>query len=145
MDTMNHLSLVEMTSSDRTTLFRPASIRFLYRWPTGRVGGDNVFSDDVYVPYRWHHVVAQVAGERMELYMDGKAQASQAIGPVGLTAPCQVLLGRLTTIVEGRIRHTGYRRAFVGLLDEVALYDRPLTAGEIKAHYALASRAARAD
>ena len=80
-DTMNHLSLIEMTSSDRTSLFRPASIRFLYRWPTGRGGGDNLFSDDVYIPYRWHHVVAQVAGERMELYTDGKVQASQAIGP----------------------------------------------------------------
>ncbi|HEY2158185.1 MAG TPA: LamG-like jellyroll fold domain-containing protein, partial [Isosphaeraceae bacterium] len=140
-DTTSHLSLIEMTSSNRFTLVRPASIRFLYRWPTGRGGGDDVFSEDIYVPYRWHHLVAQVAGERMEMYMDGVVKASQPIGPGGSTAPCQVLLGRLTTLVDSKqIRHTGFRRAFVGLMDEVALYDRPLSPEEIRAHYRLATR-----
>jgi hypothetical protein len=145
-DTTSHLSLVEMTSSNRLTLDRPASIRFLYRWPTGRGGGDNVFSDDIYVPYHWHHLVAQVAGDRMELYLNGAVQTSQAIGPAGSTAPCQVLLGRLTTLTESKqIHHTGFRRAFVGLIDEVALYDRPLTAEEIRTHYGLATRSDRPD
>jgi hypothetical protein len=145
-DTMHHLSLVELTASNRMSLFRPASVRFLYRWPTGRGGGDNVFSDDIYVPYRWHHLVAQVAGERMELYLDGVVQASQAISPGGSTSPCQVILGRLTTLAENKqIHHSGFRRPFVGLMDEVALYDRPLAAGEIKAHYALASHPVRTD
>lgn len=145
-DTMLHLSLVELTASGRRNLFRPASIRFLYRWPTGRGGGDNVFSDDVYVPYRWHHLVAQLAGDRMELYLDGAVQASQAIGAGGSTTPCQVLLGRLTTLTEGQpIHHTGFRRPFVGLMDEVALYDRPLTSEEIQAHYRLAIHHDRTD
>jgi hypothetical protein len=145
-DTTHHLSLVELTSSNRLTLVRPASVRFLYRWPTGRGGGDNVFSDAIYVPYRWHHLVAQLAGDRMELYIDGVARASQAIGPGGSTAPCQVILGRLTTLTESRqIHHTGFRRAFVGLMDEVAFYDRPLSAEEIRAHHRLGSPAGRAD
>lgn len=145
-DTMHHLSLVELTASNRTSLFRPASIRFLYRWPTGRGGGDNLFSDDIYVPYRWHHLVAQLAGERMELYLDGAVQASQAIGPGGSTSPCQVILGRLTTLPESKqIHHTGFRRPFVGLMDEVALYDHPLTAEEIRAHYRLAAVPDRTD
>ena len=145
-DTTYHLSLVELTSSNRRTLFRPASIRFLYRWPTGRGGGDNVFSDDIYVPYRWHHLVAQVAGDRMELYLNGSVQTSQEIGQAGETAPSQVILGRLTTLIDSKeMHHTGFRRAFVGLMDEVALYDRPLAAEEIRAHYGLAIHPDRVD
>ena len=145
-DTTHHLSLVELTSSNRLTLFRPASIRFLYRWPTGRGGGDNMFSGDIYVPYRWHHVVAQVAGERMELYLDGVTQASQPIEPLGSTVPCQFILGRLTTLIDvENVHHTGYRRPFVGLMDEVALYDHPLTAEEVRAHHRLATRSDRPD
>jgi hypothetical protein len=140
-DTTHHLSLVELTSANRLTLFRPASVRFLYRWPTGRGGGDNMFSSDIYVPYRWHYLVAQVAGDRMELYLDGQTQASQTIGAGGSTAPCQLILGRLTTLTEAPgLHHTGFRRPFVGLMDEVALYDRPLSAEEIRAHYRLATR-----
>lgn len=145
-DTTHHLSLVELTSSNRLSLVRPASIRFLYRWPTGRGGGDNMFSDAIYVPYRWHHLVAQLAGDRMELYLDGAVQASQPIGPGGSTAPCQVILGRLTTLTSfPELHHTGFRRPFVGLMDEVALYDRPLSAEEIRAHHRLGSRAGRPD
>ena len=145
-DTTHHLSLVELTSSNRRTLARPASIRFLYRWPTGRGGGDNVFSDDIYIPYHWHHLVAQVAGDRMELYLDGSVQSSQVIGPAGTTAPCQVILGRLTTLIASKeMHHTGFRRPFLGLMDEVALYDRALTAEEIGAHYRLATHPDRAD
>ena len=145
-DTTSHLSLIELTASNRLTLVRPASVRFLYRWPTGRGGGDNVFSDSIYVPYRWHHLVAQLAGERMELYLDGVVQASQVVKPSGSTAPCQLILGRLTTLTSSKqIHHTGFRRPFVGLMDEIALYDRPLTADEIRAHHALAARPARTD
>ncbi len=141
MGTVSHLSLVELTSSNRLALFRPASVRFLYRWPPSRGGGDNMFSDKFYVPFRWHHLVAQVAGDRMELYLDGVAQASQPINPSGSTKPCELILGRLSTLTESEtIHHTGFRRAFVGLMDEVALYGRPLTAEEIKAHYQLAVR-----
>jgi hypothetical protein len=137
---------VELTSSNPRTLFRPASIRFLYRWPTGRGGGDNLFSNDIYVPYHWHHLVAQVTGNRMELYLDGSGQSSQSIGPTGATAPCQIILGRLTTLTAfNEIHHTGFRRPFVGLMDEVALYDRPLTAEEIRAHYRLAIHLDRTD
>jgi hypothetical protein len=145
-DTTNHLSLVELTSSNRLALFRPASVRFLYRWPTGRGGGYNMFSDNLYVPFRWHHLVAQVAGDRMELYLDGVAQASQTIGPSGSTEACQIILGRLSTLTDSEgLHHTGFRRAFVGLMDEVALYDRPLAPEEIGAHHRLAVRPSQSE
>ena len=146
-DTTHHLSLVELTSSNRRTLFRPASIRFLYRWPTGRGGGDNMFSDDIYVPYRWHHLVAQVAGDRMELYLDGVRPGVAADRPGRLDGALPVHPGPADhpDRASNEIHHTGFRRPFVGLMDEVALYDRPLTAEEIRAHYRLATRPDRPD
>jgi hypothetical protein len=144
-DTTHHLSLVELTSSNRRTvfLFRPASVRFLYRWPAGRNGGDNTFSEDIYVPYRWHHVVSQVNGDRMELYLDGVPQPSQSLDPGSSTVPCQFLLGRLSTLTESPLHPTGYKRPFAGLMDEVALYDHPLSAEEVRRHFQLATPAAR--
>jgi hypothetical protein len=127
---------VELTSLNRLTLFRPATVRFLFRWPPGRDGGDNMFSGDIYVPFRWHHLVAQAGGDRMELFLDGAAQSSQPLDAGAATAPCQFLLGRLTTLLEdNNVHHTGYRRPFVGLMDEVALYNRPLTLEEVRGHY----------
>jgi len=142
-DTTHHLALVELTSSHRLTLYRPASVRFLYRWPTGRGGGDNMFSNDIYVPCRWHHVVSQLNGDRMELFMDGNFQSSQPLTPNASAAPCQFLLGRLTTLTDSKLHHTGFRRPFVGLMDEVALYDRPLTVEEVKGHFRLATQVER--
>lgn len=134
-DTNHHLSLVELTSRNRLSLYRPASVRFLYRWPASRSGGENLFSRACYVPYRWHHVVAQVDGEQMELVLDGVRQFTQPLQGAAASAPCQFLLGRLTTMTEDPVlHHTGWRRAFVGRIDEVALYDHPLSSAEIQEH-----------
>ncbi len=144
-DTTNHLTLLELTSSSRRTLFPPASVRSLYRWPASRGGGENVFSSNIYIPYRWHHVVTQLAADRMELYLDGVLQTSQPIERRG-SEVCQFLLGRLSTLTgSDTIHHTGYRRPFVGLMDEVALYDRPLSSEEVRAHLHFAARPGRAD
>lgn len=144
-DTNHHLSLVELTSRNRLTLYRPASVRFLYRWPAGQGGGDNLFSESCYVPYRWHHLVAQVNGEQMELVMDGVKQATQPLRGESSAVPCQFLLGRLTTMIENpAIHHTGWRRGFSGRMDEVAIYDRPLSAEEIRSHFRLAAQGTRA-
>jgi hypothetical protein len=128
-----HLFLVELTSNDRQSLVSPGLFRFLHRWPPGASGGDNLFSARHYVPYRWHHVVAQRSGARMELYVDGVA--APWISPLSAlaTEPCRVLLGRLKPVPRpsGRV----HSRPFVGLIDELALYDRPLSAEEVRRHY----------
>jgi hypothetical protein len=142
-DTTHHLSLVEVTSRNRLALYPPAAVRFLYRWPTGRDGGENLFSDDIYVPYRWHHLVAQVDGDRMELFVDGARASSLPMGPQSSTMPCQVLLGRLTTLTTSPMHPTGWKRSFAGMIDEFALYDHPLSAGEIGDHHRLAIPGAR--
>jgi hypothetical protein len=130
-----HLFLVELTASDRQSLFSPGLIRFLHRWPPGDSGGDNAFSTRHYVPNRWHHIVAQKSGGRLELYVDGVQ--SQSVTPKSASAsePCRLLLGRLKPLPRppGRV----HSRPFVGSIDELALYNRPLAADEVQRHYKL--------
>ena len=126
-----HLFLVELTASDRQSLLSPGLFRFLHRWPPGDSGGDNLFSTRHYVPYRWHHVVAQRSGGQMEFYVDGVPTQPISLQSASASEPCRLLLGRLKPIprLPGRV----HSRPFVGLIDELALYNRPLTAEEVSA------------
>lgn len=135
----HHLFLVELTASDRQSLFPPASVRFLHRWPPGDAGGDNVFSSKYYIPYRWHHVVAQSDGGRMELYVDGTLTRSVSHRAERETRPCRLLVGRLKPLprLEGRL----HSRPFVGRIDELAVYNRPLAAEEVRRHFTLGTAA----
>jgi hypothetical protein len=130
-----HLFLLELTASDRQSLLAPGLFRFLHRWPPGDSGGDNLFSIKHYVPYRWHHLVAQRSEGQLELYVDGVP--TQPISPQSAleSEPCRLLLGRLKPLPTsaGRV-HT---RPFVGLVDELALYNRALTTEEVRRHYKL--------
>jgi hypothetical protein len=130
-----HLFLVELTASDRQSLLSPGLFRFLHRWPPGDTGGDNLFSTKHYVPYRWHHVVAQRSGGRMELYVDGLPTQPISLPSASASQPCRLLVGRLKPIPRpsGRV----HSRPFVGLIDELALYNRPLSTEEVRRHYEL--------
>lgn len=139
-DTNHHTFFLELTSRNRHTLHPPAIVRFLDRWPAGTDGGCNIYSEHHYTPYRWHHVVGQMNGGRMELFLDGKPARSLSENLEHPTQPSQVLLGRLSTIPLSDYIHS---RAFVGQIDEVALYERPLSAEEIENHYKLGSREGR--
>jgi hypothetical protein len=140
-DDYKHLFLLELTASDRQSLLPPAAVRFLHRWPPSDSGGDNVFSSRFYVPYRWHHLVAQNNQGRMELYMNGTLAATVAIGSERATEACRLLLGRLKP--EPRLPGRIHSRPFVGRIDELVLYEHPLPAGEIARHYRLGGPAGR--
>jgi hypothetical protein len=130
-----HTFLLELTARNQESfLFRRASIRFLHRWPPGFEGGDNLFSD-YYVPYRWHHVVAQTKADRMELYVDGSPLPTLSISSDRATEACEFLVGRLKPLSGPN--HPREIRSFVGQIDEVALYDRALSVDEIGRHYRL--------
>jgi hypothetical protein len=133
-DTYNHIFLMELTSRNRLTIHKPAAVRLLHRWPPGWEGGDNTYSSEPYVPYRWHHFVGQVIGDRIELYKDGEVSSQASATPDLSEFPCQLILGRLTSIPGTGL---SIDRPFVGRMDEAALYDRPLTVEEIRAHYRL--------
>jgi len=118
---------------------RPA-IRYLHRWPPGGLGGDNLLFNS-YVPYRWHHVVAQMDGDRMELYLNGTPLPPLSVSPDRGTEVCQFLVGEL--IPQRAHPRPWDVRPFVGQIDEVALYDHPLNVKEIRHHSALGSTGRR--
>ncbi|WP_166408943.1 LamG-like jellyroll fold domain-containing protein [Labedella phragmitis] len=83
---------------------------------------------------KWHHVVATVGAAGARLYVDGALQSSRTDQRTG--AP----------LVAGAYWHVGAHQLtgrpaipasiyFAGTIDNVAAYDRPLTAAEVKAHY----------
>lgn len=134
----NHVSYLELAGRGRRFPHEPCAVRFLDRWPAAQTGGSDVFSRRSVVPCLWHHVVGQKSGNTLELYVDGERVGTSpasldAVGPddPGTTA-CRLLVGRL------KQRSTGPQmsevRPFEGRLDELAVYDRPLTPAEISRH-----------
>ena len=136
----NHQFLLELTRRERWSLHQPASVRFLHRSPPSMKGGDNLYSETLYVPYRWHHIVGQLNGDQMELFMDGEPTPAMSVDPEYINSPCQLLLGRLTLVPK---HAADTSRPLVGRLDEVAVYDHALTAEEVRTHYRLGSGGTR--
>jgi ferric-dicitrate binding protein FerR (iron transport regulator) len=135
----DHTFQVEVLSHTPAPIHVPCAVRGLDRWPPGRKGGVNVHSARVYRPYRWHHVVAQRAGGRFDLYLDGELRSSPTAEPVA-SGECRVIFGRLRTgrqLLDGR-DDLQQVRPFVGRLAEVAVYDHPLTADDVRDHLAAA-------
>ncbi len=82
---------------------------------------------------RWVHLAGTFDGATMRIYVDGTEQgALERPGPLAPNG-CHLVLGNY------EVDHAAH---FSGLLDDVRLYDRALTAAEVLAHGAEASRAA---
>ncbi len=80
----------------------------------------------------WHHVALTVAKDTVlaapgiQFYLDGKDDTQTT------TDPDKFNISAVTDVTIGR-RGTNSDRAFLGSLDEVRIYDRVLTADEVKA------------
>jgi hypothetical protein len=140
-DRFVHTFFVEATAYQRQSLQKPASVRFLHRWPLDIKVNDSLFSEGFYVPRRWHHVVAQKNDGRLELYFDGQLDRSSLLESVHPTLSCHLTVGRRTPASD----NPKDSRSFVGRLDELAIYDHPLPAEEVRAHYRLGSESPRPD
>lgn len=132
-----HLSLLELNGHNRSFPSDPCAVRFLDRWPAGDKGGVDVFSRRTVAPTVWHHLVGQKTRDTVELYIDGELAGTgpaklNAADPAAATAPCQILVGRVRLRPAGQTPFQA--REFRGRIDELAVYDRPLTAAEIRAH-----------
>jgi hypothetical protein len=129
-----HVFFVEALAWGVHALHKPPAIRFLSRWPLDIAQQDNLYSRRAYAPRIWHHVVAQMNEGRMELFFDGAMSQAVPLVPDRPAVPCHVVVGRRTPDVQD----PKDSRSFVGRLDELALYDRPLSAEEVRRHYRLA-------
>ncbi|AGA27445.1 LamG-like jellyroll fold domain-containing protein [Singulisphaera acidiphila] len=131
-----HTFLVELTARERQSLNKPASVRFLHRWPIDTTVGSNLFSSDMYVPHRWHHVVVQMNGAWMELFFDGVPENAMPIVTDPPALSCRLVVGRRTPDTHDPIN----ARPFVGRLDELAIYDHWLSKDEVLHHFRSATQ-----
>jgi hypothetical protein len=134
----NHVAYLELAARGRRFMHEPCAVRFLDRWPAAMTGGTDVFSRRTVVPSLWHHVVGQKSGDTLELYVDGECVGTSPAkpdeqGPAGTAAtPCYLLVGRLKK--WSLPPDVSEIRAFEGRLDELAVYDHPLTPEVIRRH-----------
>jgi hypothetical protein len=133
-----HIFLLELTGRSHHLVHEPCTVRYLDRWPPAHGGGVNVFSRRMYVPYRWHHLVAQKVSDRLELYLDGDLAGTAQAEAEAPTTPCRLMVGRLK---HGAQPGLDQIRPFVGRIDELAVYDHPLSPEEIRRHRELGSPA----
>lgn len=110
-------------------------LRFFVRNAAGTVsaaGSTNLLANDGL----WHHVVGvcDEAGGHVYLYLDGKQVASGAIasGSGILAATTPLSIGARESADYGL---TNYDFQFLGKIDDVALYNKALSAGQVQAHY----------
>ena len=78
----------------------------------------------------WHHVVGTFDGATVRLYVDA-VRVSSAATSVSLPA-------RTSTLTVGNQSCDCSGNGFIGSVDELAIYDRPLTEMQIAAHFAAA-------
>jgi hypothetical protein len=102
---------------------------------SGRSDDDNT-NVDAEIPYCvWTHVAATLDGStgKMSLYTNGllAAQISTTVRPMG-----PLLADQSPGIGIGNVSDGGNNFPFVGEIDSIALYDRALSAAEVKASYA---------
>ena len=95
--------------------------------PMAYIGGNAAVGPEVLKLNQWHHLAMSCDAATLRLYVDGKE--------VAVTKTDQKRRAGNTSLVIGR-RQDGNAFFFTGMLDEVRLYNRALTADEIKANYA---------
>ena len=111
------------------------AIRFLTRWPAGVEGGVNLFSDPVYGPITWHHVVIQIKDRRMELHADGMPVKIATGDAIPETIDLFPTFGFAYTLGDGNSKKSIADRFLIGRMAEIAVYDRILSVEEIRERY----------
>jgi len=99
------------------------TLRFLHRFPFGTGGGTSIYTSTAYADGAWYHAVIVKSADTMTLYVDG-----QRIGSAADSTQFSQALQRLTL---GVLKHDSLTRYFPGAFDDVYLYSRALTYGEV--------------
>ena len=105
------------------------TLRYLHRYPLGVGGGTNIYTTTSYDDGQWYHVTMVKAEGQIMLYINGQQVGSAADNSVFNP-------GDTYGIALGILDHerTGDdKRLLPGAIDDVRIYDRPLTQAEIQA------------
>ncbi|EAQ80470.1 LamG domain-containing protein [Blastopirellula marina] len=130
-DRESHLCVIEY-ANQTNLVHRPATIRFLFRYPpTTYQGGMNVFSAETCIPGMWQHLVAVRDSDGIRLYLNGKLREVSDNLMLDDLQPYTAVLGQLDTV---RVE-----RQFDGQIDEVAIYQKALSAADVNRHYKVMS------
>jgi hypothetical protein len=114
----------------------PGRIRFVHRNPPGSVGGKACYSESAYALRKWQHVVCTKDESALRLYIDGKLVTREADASE-LAPGVRALIGQLRPHDSNRLVA---ERPFIGELDEIAVYDRALSAEELLSHFETVQR-----
>lgn len=111
------------------------ALRVLHRHAPSERGGVDVAVADAYKPGVWYHVVVAKDRREIALYVNGVEKFKQPAELAFDRAPPRLILGGLTP------DERWLARPFGGRLAHVAIYNRTLANGEIRAHYRAAHAA----
>ena len=104
-------------------------LRYLHRYPLGLGGGSNIYTTETYNDGQWYHAAMVKADGQIRLYINGQE--------VGNTADNSIFNpGDTFGIALGILDHEragGDKRLFQGAIDDVRIYDKPISAEEIQA------------
>ena len=91
----------------------------------GRDNTIDLWSDEGILPLgRWHHIAMTYDGQQLRVYADGRQVAEKEVNRPRKPGSGPLAIGR---------RQDSYN-SFEGLIDEVRIYSRALSADDIKAH-----------
>jgi hypothetical protein len=101
--------------------------------PATRPDGNYFYTTDVPAdPFDWTNVVATYDGTTVKLYVNGVEKASDSIlennGALSYDYVTAFYMGVYSTPIVGQ---TNWWLPYTGLIDDVAVWDRALTAGEV--------------
>jgi hypothetical protein len=82
-------------------------------------------------PRTWHHLAVIQGGGRVTAYLDGREEASVTVSETKAAGTPSLAIGGGDEVAD----------RFEGKLDEVAVFDRPLSASEVNVLYEAASKA----
>lgn len=133
-----HVMIVEYNTIIPSIEMR-RSVRFLMRWPAESHGGVNLFSKPTFLPYQWHHVVAQQQAETMELWVDGRRVGRGICDPLPDEIRGHFSFGATTILAP--VTHDPIKaRQLSGRMAEIAIYHRTLSEDEIRQHAAIGGK-----
>jgi uncharacterized repeat protein (TIGR01451 family) len=98
----------------------------------GNMGMDEIVSSSTFPAGQWYHVAATYDGSAMKLYVNGNLEASK---PFTSSITYDPLIPWTIGAAGPPIRAAGYPRTFNGVIDEVEIFNRALSAAEIQTLY----------
>ncbi len=103
------------------------TLRYLHRYPLGTGGGTNIYTTTTYDDGAWYHAAMVKSADTIALYINGELVDSTA--DTSEFNPGDAFGVALGCLDDER----GLARLFPGAMDDVRIYDRPMSREEIQA------------